>query len=209
MTFNRIVGTDYDDILKGTIGDDSIFGWAGNDIISGNIGNDSISGGDGDDKISGDIGNDFITGGTGNDYIFSNEGNDIISAGIGNDRISDGDGDDKISGGLGRDILEGGLGKDVFQYNSIAESHFLSLDLIIDFETGTDKINISSLRQVENSYFIIQKVNHFSGKKNEMIVNYDKGENLSTLLLDHDSDSLAEFVITITGKVDPVEDIIT
>ena len=47
-----MIGSDYDDILTGSVDDNIIMGQAGNDIIQGGQGDDIISGGDGTDFAS-------------------------------------------------------------------------------------------------------------------------------------------------------------
>lgn len=41
-----------------------------------------------------------------------------------------------------------------------------------------------------------------------MMINYNKTENLTKLMLDHDGDGQAEFQIGIIGTIDPKKDII-
>ena len=92
------------DILIGSIGDDTYHGDGGDDTIEGGAGNDIINGGDGDDIIT-DLGGD--------DIIRSGAGHDAINAGLGTDLVVAGDGQDFVV--LGADILDeafGGLGND-------------------------------------------------------------------------------------------------
>jgi Ca2+-binding RTX toxin-like protein len=57
------------DILSGSLEDDSMVGGGGNDGIEGFLGDDSIDGGAGDDLLVGGFGADTIDGGAGNDEI--------------------------------------------------------------------------------------------------------------------------------------------
>lgn len=91
---NPIFGTQKNDILNGTSGNDLIIGFEGNDIISGN---------GGDDCIIGNSGNDIINAGNGNDKAFGNEGNDILNGEAGNDTLIGGTGNDIANGGVGND----------------------------------------------------------------------------------------------------------
>ncbi|BAY13422.1 M10 family metallopeptidase C-terminal domain-containing protein [Calothrix sp. NIES-2098] len=70
---NKIIGTRFDDVIKG-----------------GNCA-DTLSGFDGNDTICGGCGNDLITGGKGNDCLTGGEGKDrfVFGANFGNDTISD------------------------------------------------------------------------------------------------------------------------
>ena len=109
---------------NGTDGNDLILGSSGNDTINGNGGNDCIVAGDGDDQIDGGPGNDVILAGPGDDgggslwemigcWLFDvcavrgGDGNDIIYGGPGNDGLSGGAGADRIDGGSGNDICHG------------------------------------------------------------------------------------------------------
>lgn len=91
------------DLLAGTLLDDTIRGHGGADQIAGGSGNDTLDGGDGNDFLWGDDGDDTLIGGT---------GHDILSGGSGNDRLIGGDGDDKLEDMEGNDVLEGGDGND-------------------------------------------------------------------------------------------------
>ena len=53
-------GTDGDDLLTGTEGNDTLRGGAGDDTLNGLGGNDTLSGGLQDDTINGGTGNDLI-----------------------------------------------------------------------------------------------------------------------------------------------------
>ncbi len=116
-----IFGTQGNDNLKGSNGNDLIFGFEGNDKIDGSNGddclvggpgNDIVEGSNGDDKIYGGEGNDIIDAGNGNDLIFGGPSNDTIRGGNGNEEIYGEEADDKLEGGNGNDILIGGEGED-------------------------------------------------------------------------------------------------
>lgn len=169
-----INGMDGNDIINGNVGLDAISGGNGNDVIRGGADNDALSGNDGNDQLFGDLGDDLVFGGIGNDIIDGgprrtingdgdtdtlhgesgddsingNIGNDNITGGIGNDFIRGGKGDDTIIGEAGNDtifgdkgndLLNGGTGANIFVFN--ADS---GIDIIEDFVSGTDKIQISS-----------------------------------------------------------------
>ncbi|WGV24804.1 beta strand repeat-containing protein [Halotia branconii] len=92
----KITGTNRNDTISGTPGDDKICGGNGNDTICGGKGNDILTGGNGKDTIFGGKGNDILIGGNGKDkfILASKEGTDIITDFcIGTDLIG-------LSGGL-------------------------------------------------------------------------------------------------------------
>lgn len=108
----KCVGTNGDDIIIGTDGDDEIDGGNGNDRIFGNGGNDKINGGNGDDRLIGGDGDDELRGGNGRDTLLGGEGNDKLKGENGNDTLTGGPGRDKLEGGNGADTLDGGPGND-------------------------------------------------------------------------------------------------
>jgi Ca2+-binding RTX toxin-like protein len=99
----KIVGTEKDDVLRGTPGRDVIWGGGGNDTILGSLGNDLLCGGPGADLIHGGRGNDVADGGAGDD--------DRVIGDLGDDRLFGGPGDaDEVAGSLGIDTISGGPG---------------------------------------------------------------------------------------------------
>lgn len=107
-----IIGTDGNNALNGTLGNDVIVGLGGNDAINGGGGDDFICGGDGNDVINAGAGNNKVDGGTGIDVINASVGNDILNGGVDNDALNSGAGNDTLDGGPGFDILTGGPGSD-------------------------------------------------------------------------------------------------
>lgn len=118
------------DTLPGSSANDSLSGLGGNDTLNGQQGDDILDGGTGNDDINGQQGNDWILGGEGDDKLQGQAGDDVIFAGAGND---------DISGGTGNDWLYGDAGADVFKYSNANEA----LDVIVNFQSGTDKLEFS------------------------------------------------------------------
>ncbi|MEO1621564.1 MAG: Calx-beta domain-containing protein, partial [Cyanobacteria bacterium J06632_3] len=119
---DRLFGTDGDDTINALEGDDTVFGRAGNDTIDGGTesdrlfggeGNDTISGGNEADRLAGNEGDDVLLGGNGNDRLFAGTGSDILDGGSGDDRLFGGEERDILIGGLGSDFLAGEDGNDV------------------------------------------------------------------------------------------------
>ena len=81
------IGTNRDDQISGTKGNDIVIARAGDDVISTGAGNDLIDAGRGNDAIDGGKGNDAILAGAGDDIIDGGEGNDLIMAGAGDDVV--------------------------------------------------------------------------------------------------------------------------
>lgn len=170
---NYLLGLTGDDTLNGGDGDDLLEGGAGSDALRGGAGYDyatysgaasavtvSLVGGpeagdglgDTFDSIEGVLGSAFgdrITGDATSNTLQGFAGNDILDGGAGVDLLVGGDGDDVIIGGAGNDSLYGGGGADSFTYLSASESQStpeIAPDIIQDFQTGVDKIDISSLQ---------------------------------------------------------------
>jgi Ca2+-binding RTX toxin-like protein len=76
----RIRGTNGNDRLKGTDGNDVITGLGGSDRLEGDKGNDRLFGGGGDDRLKGDNGDDVLSGGAGADrFVFeTGDGRDVV-----------------------------------------------------------------------------------------------------------------------------------
>jgi Ca2+-binding RTX toxin-like protein len=69
----------------------------------------------------------------------------ILFGGGGHDTLFGGDGNDLILGGGGADGLTGGAGADTFRYDAASDSSGGLPDLIGDFQTGVDKIDLSRI----------------------------------------------------------------
>jgi Ca2+-binding RTX toxin-like protein len=100
-------GTDLDDIIIASIGDDTLYGDGGNDRLEGGDGVDLYFAGDGDDIITDKGGEDNLQGQEGNDAIHAGNGIDLILGGFGNDFIVTGEDGDESFGGPGNDFILG------------------------------------------------------------------------------------------------------
>jgi glucose/arabinose dehydrogenase len=111
-----IMGTDGNDQLRGTGGDDVICGRGGNDRIVGLAGDDLLAGGPGADELIGSAGADVIQGGDGADFTdyAANTQAVTVTVGAGADDGVAGEGDDvqidveNVRGGYGGDRLTAG-----------------------------------------------------------------------------------------------------
>jgi hypothetical protein len=96
-----IFGTERNDRLRGTRGDDVILGKGGNDRIVGRGGNDLILGGEGDDRIRAGAGDDVVYGGGGDDRLRGGRGDDVLDGGNGRNRLYGGPGSNLCTRGRG------------------------------------------------------------------------------------------------------------
>jgi Ca2+-binding RTX toxin-like protein len=77
--------------------------------------------------------------------LFGGGGQDALFGGGGHDTLTGGDGADTLLGGGGADALSGGAGADTFRYDSASDSMPGLSDLIGDFQTGTDRIDLGRI----------------------------------------------------------------
>ncbi|MCO4891443.1 VCBS domain-containing protein [Cupriavidus sp. WGtm5] len=165
---DRVFGGRGNDSLSGGNGTDAVYGGSGDDVIGSADGASTLYTGDnGGDTLYGDgydshadyllgrghesaqPGNDRIQGGNGDDLIFGDNGDgaavggdDIIAGGNGRDTVYGEGGNDTIAGGGGADTLRGGSGRDTFVYNAVADSTAAAMDVIADFQRGTDRLDL-------------------------------------------------------------------
>jgi Ca2+-binding RTX toxin-like protein len=102
------------------------------------LGNIDGHGNAANNRIEGNVGSNLLTGEDGNDQLFGLDGNDSLEGG---------DGADQLLGGRGSDTLNGGAGSDtfVFQISSPSELAGLGSDIITEFKSGQDKIDVRDL----------------------------------------------------------------
>lgn len=149
----RTTGSNRNDRLFGTVGDDTLDGLGGNDRLAGGAGGDRLNGGNGNDKLFGGDGDDRLDGGAGRDRLFGDSGNDTLLGGTGNDSLVGGAGNDFIIGGTGVDVLRGGAGIDNFVLNNTTNSRAL----IRDFVESEDFIRLSRQLFNSNQLSIVQR----------------------------------------------------
>ncbi|WJM86558.1 serralysin family metalloprotease [Dickeya chrysanthemi] len=134
-------------------------------------------------------------GGSGNDLLIGNNADNTLRGGAG---------DDVLFGGSGADRLYGGSGRDTFVYSAASDSKVAAPDWILDFQTGTDKIDLSALNTGNNLHF----VNQFSGSGGEIMLNWDASANTSNLYLNLDNNTSPEFLVKIVGQVSQTADFV-
>jgi hypothetical protein len=105
------------------------------DILTGDAGDDVLSGFAGKDRLYGEAGDDLLNGGRGSDMLFGGDGIDTL---FGREGI------DYLDGGEGADILSGGKGSDTFVFGNE--------DLVLDFKSGEDLIDLTALGITEASF---------------------------------------------------------
>ena len=136
--FENIIGSDFDDIITGSVKANIITSGLGDDLIFATSGANTYDGGEGVDEVdysmstnrvlinfladtastgfaTGDtlIGIENLTGSNFGDDIRGDNGVNIFNGGAGKDSLIGFAGDDELYGGAGRDILNGGEGADI------------------------------------------------------------------------------------------------
>lgn len=137
-----------------------LFGNSGNDVLIATDGNNAFAGSDGDDLLLGAANRDILRGGREDDVLIGFGGDDQLFGDEGEDTLYGGDNDDILSGGADIDTLFGGSGNDKFKYFSqdlTSTSSGTRYETIKDFESGSDKIDVSSIdadsAESGNQYF--------------------------------------------------------
>lgn len=194
---DRLYGGEGDDVLYGASGIDTLYGENGNDRLYGGEGDDALYGGNGIDTLYGENGHDRLFGGEGNDMLYGGNGNDTLYGENGNDRLEGGAGNDRLYGGGGLDKLYGGAGSDLFIFTSAKDSLPGLRDLLGDFTSGIDKIDLSALDSRAHPLHFTSK---FSGRLGEMQMTWDVTTHLTHLKLNLAGDIQPEMIIDIAAR---------
>ena len=133
-------------------------------------------------------------GGSGNDLLVGNAAANVLKGGAGND---------VLYGGGGADKLSGGAGADTFVFGASADSRPEAFDQILDFTSGSDKIDLTGITQGAGLHY----VNAFTGAVGDAVLNYASGTNLGTLAVDFSGQGVADFLVTTVGQA-AVSDIV-
>ncbi|WP_338480622.1 M10 family metallopeptidase C-terminal domain-containing protein [Pseudomonas trivialis] len=127
--------------------------------------------------------------------------------GSGNDVLTGNAADNRLEGGGGADRLQGGAGRDTFVYDTATDSTLRSTDLLTDFVTGQDKIDISGLLR-KHGLHDLTFVNRLSGRPGEAGLGYDPQKNESWLVLDLTGNGEIDFYVESQGRI-ALADIVT
>ena len=125
--------------------------------------------------------------------------------GSGNDRIMGNSADNVLIGGAGADTLVGGGGWNTFKFNAFSDSTRTQADLLLDFNTGQDKIDLSQMAidgKVEFNF-----VDEYTGKPGDTIIKFNPQTGRYLLAIDVDGDGKTDFLIKSTRMISP-EDVI-
>jgi Ca2+-binding RTX toxin-like protein len=191
-------GSQFDDVLVGTVGTQSLEGVGGTNVISGGPGNDYLYGGSGKDTFHGGGGFDLVS------YYYETQGISVTLDGVANDGVPNehdnvepdveavvggpdndqltgdakanslfgGPGDDTLDGGGGNDRLDGGGGSDVFMggpgVDTVIEDSLFG-DLTLSIDgNANDMVKGDPTQGVDNIHTDVENVT--GGAGNDRIV---------------------------------------
>lgn len=150
-----------------------------------------------------------------NEQTFSNvgglKGNVSIAKGVtlenavggpGDDHLIGNDADNRLTGGVGSDRMSGGKGKNTFVYHAASDSTPEHPDLITDFISGKDSIDVSTLLK-KNGLHDLHFVTRFSGKAGEAVLGFNEKSNEGTLMIDLKGSGQAGFLVKSHGQIYP------
>lgn len=175
-----VLGRDGDDQIAGDAGDDNLNGGNGNDTIIGGGGNDLIYGDAGDDHIEGGDGDDSLVGRSGQNSLWGQAGNDKLFGDTGSDYQDGGDGDDTLYGSSGNDALVGGNGIDTLDLNDVLGNPYneIIVDLVAGTATGVE-IGSDALSSIENITSTYHELRAFGDANNNAITGSGLNDTLN------------------------------
>lgn len=154
-----------------------------------------------------DVPGQQFLGSNDHDLLQGGNGNDVLNGFGGADRLEGGLGNDRLVGGLGHDDLFGGGGADIFIFTQLADSQYalrsdgwkVLPDLIGDFVSGVDKIDLSALDAIQgtaaNDAFTFIGTAAFSGHAGELRYDVQSGGQV-LILADTDGNGAADFMLS-------------
>jgi large repetitive protein len=188
-----INGTVEGDGLYGNGGNDTIFGQQANDTIDGGAGNDIIDGGTGDDSIVGGNGSDTLVGGNGADFMLGSDGNDVLLGDEDSDTLTGGTGDDYLSGDNGSDVLLSGGGADTIDGGAGSDTLDGSGSSLVSLLGGTgDDLLLLDTEALEQAGTTAE-----GGDDNDTLILRDNGS----------SNPVLEVGLDLVGKLSGIEQI--
>lgn len=145
VNIENVLGTGYDDALRGNANANILRGGGGADILQGRAGNDDLAGGTGNDTLYGDEGADILSGEDGDDILYGGAGDDKLIGGAGNDQLFAEAGDDMLDGGAGNDILNGGIDNDTYIITRTSGA-----DTIINYDPSGVDVDVLGLQDSDD-----------------------------------------------------------
>ncbi|NWD90212.1 M10 family metallopeptidase C-terminal domain-containing protein [Pseudomonas sp. K5002] len=124
------------------------------------------------------------------------------TGGAGRDTLIGNEAGNRLKGGAGADTLRGGGGADIFIYDKASDSTPQHPDLIEDFTSGTDKIDVSgALKEAGVSGLVF--TDRFSGRAGEAVLKHDATTGRASLEIDLAGKGTADLRVTSKGEIKP------
>jgi len=122
--------------------------------------------------------------------------------GSGNDALIGNEADNRLTGGAGGDRLRGGGGADTFVYNRASDSTPDNPDVLMDFISGTDKIDVSAAMKHAN-VASLAFVSEMTGKAGDAVLIHDEKGDKGSVAIDLTGDGKPDLLIRTHGQVKP------
>ncbi|WP_167737306.1 M10 family metallopeptidase C-terminal domain-containing protein [Sphingomonas parva] len=128
---------------------------------------------------------------------------DVLFGYGGDDSINGGGGNDRLIGGGGADSMSGGSGADRFVYEAASDSGVAASDVITDFRSRSDQIDLGALdanisTAADDAFAFIGK-SAFSGSAGEL--RYQSGTYGTLIQADLDGDAVADLQIRLDDRM--------
>ena len=202
LFIENVIGSNFDDTIEGNAANNVLTGGAhganGDTVSYSNaLASVTVSLATTKAQNTSGAGKDTLTGFenlTGSDFA------DKLTGSAAKNLLSGGDGNDIIYGGSGADTLIGGTGADIFVFKAISESTLAGYDVITDFQSGLDRIDLSAIDANKNAKG--DQSFQFGGEsvqvKPRSVTWSEDGVN-TIVQADVDGNSVADFRIALVG----------
>lgn len=120
--------------------------------------------------------------------------------GSGSDTLTGNEQSNRLKGGGGADTLHGGGGADTFVYDRVSDSTPQNPDIIKDFTSGLDTINVAGVLR-EAGLRSLNFADRFGGRAGDAVITHDAATGRSTLAVDTKGSGTADLLITSHGQI--------
>ena len=124
--------------------------------------------------------------------------------GAGNDTLVGNHVANRLTGGGGADRLQGGGGADTFVYDRTSDSTPDNPDVILDFESGLDRLDVSALLKGTNIK-TLTFVERLTGQPGQAVLSYDESSREGSLALDVSGNGKADLLVKSMGRMNAVD----
>lgn len=107
----------------------------------------------------------------------------------------------RLKGGGGADTLSGGGGADVFVYGKASDSTAANADLITDFVSGRDRVDLTGLSQHTRTQ--LRLVHTYSGRAGDTLVRFNPYSNRYFVAIDLTGNGQTDFLVKSTRLIRP------